>query len=187
MRLPFVKNSDEGPARAAQAALKALPRTTARNMLFIVFNIVFAILFRDAFGIMFSQTEAELYSHIVLIPFVSAYFLYSERRVIFSTPGSGACSGLFFLAAGLSLFIFGKVLAPWLGAIEINRPAKYGGPTKLENYAKLEGEYRGGKIHPLDLKNAVAEGLVKILEPVRSEFEKRPSLLRKMEQMQITR
>ncbi len=116
MRLPFVKNSDEGPARAAQAALKALPRTTARNMLFIVFNIVFAILFRDAFGIMFSQTEAELYSHIVLIPFVSAYFLYSERRVIFSTPGSGACSGLFFLAAGLSLFIFGKVLAPWLGA-----------------------------------------------------------------------
>jgi len=37
------------------------------------------------------------------------------------------------------------------------------------------------------LKNAVAEGLIKILEPIREEFERHPELLRKMEQIQITR
>ena len=42
-------------------------------------------------------------------------------------------------------------------------------------------------MHPLDLKNTVAESLVKILEPVREEFRQHPELLEKMEQMEITR
>lgn len=76
---------------------------------------------------------------------------------------------------------------PWLGSVQIDRPAKYGGPMNFTNPQELEQEYRDGKIHPLDLKNAIAETLIKILEPVREEIEKRPEPLRKMEQLQITR
>jgi tyrosyl-tRNA synthetase len=79
------------------------------------------------------------------------------------------------------------ILFAWTKSIMIDRPSKYGGPATFTNYKDLESEYREGKIHPLDLKNSVAEGLIKILEPVREEFRKRPELLRKMEQMEITR
>lgn len=76
---------------------------------------------------------------------------------------------------------------PWLGTVEIDRPEKYGGPRIFTKPQDLEQEYRDGKIHPLDLKNAIAENLIKILEPVREETKRRPELLRKMEQLQITR
>lgn len=76
---------------------------------------------------------------------------------------------------------------PWLGSVQIDRPAKYGGPRNFASPQELEQEYRDGKIHPLDLKNAIAENLVKILEPVRTEFKDRPEPLRRMEQLQITR
>lgn len=79
------------------------------------------------------------------------------------------------------------ILFPWAKSVTIERPSKYGGPTTFASDDELEKEYRQGKIHPLDLKNAVAEGLIKILEPIRDEFRKRPELLRKMEQMEITR
>jgi len=76
---------------------------------------------------------------------------------------------------------------PWLGSVEIDRPAKYGGPINFTELQELKQEYGEGKIHPLDLKNAIAENLIKILGPVREEFKKRPELLHKMEQLQITR
>lgn len=80
-----------------------------------------------------------------------------------------------------------QILLPWVGSIEIDRPAKYGGPISFTNFDELEAEYRQGKIHPLDLKNTVSEQLIRILEPVREEFQKRPELLHKMEQIQTTR
>jgi tyrosyl-tRNA synthetase len=76
---------------------------------------------------------------------------------------------------------------PWNGSVNVDRPNKYGGPTSFATFEELQKDYREGKVHPLDLKNAVAEGLIKTLEPVREEFRKHPELLRKMEQMQITR
>ncbi len=79
------------------------------------------------------------------------------------------------------------VIFPWLGKFTIDRPTKYGGPISFPNEEELEQQYRMGKVHPLDLKNSVAEGLIKILEPVREEFKQHPELLRKMEQMDITR
>ena len=79
------------------------------------------------------------------------------------------------------------ILFPWMNSVAVDRPEKSGGPTTFSSFNELEKSYRDGKIHPLDLKNAVAEGLIKTLEPVREEFRKHPELLRKMEQMQITR
>lgn len=52
----------------------------------------------------------------------------------------------------------------------IERPAEYGGNIEVTSYTELENLYVQGKIHPLDLKKATAEALIKKLEPVRNYF-----------------
>lgn len=52
----------------------------------------------------------------------------------------------------------------------IERPPKFGGNLEL-SYDELLKLYGDGKLHPLDLKNAVANDLIKILEPVRDYFK----------------
>jgi len=52
----------------------------------------------------------------------------------------------------------------------IDRPAKYGGKLEFTSFKELSTLYACGKLHPADLKNGVAEELVKILEPVRKYF-----------------
>jgi tyrosyl-tRNA synthetase len=79
------------------------------------------------------------------------------------------------------------VIFPWKDILAVERPVKYGGSTTFTTAEELEDQYRLGQVHPLDLKNAVAESLIKILEPVREEFQQHPELLRKMQQMEITR
>jgi len=51
--------------------------------------------------------------------------------------------------------------------LEIKRPDKFGGDITYANYEDLEKDFATGKLHPMDLKNAVAESLIKILEPIR--------------------
>jgi tyrosyl-tRNA synthetase len=72
-------------------------------------------------------------------------------------------------------------------SLTIERPAKYGGTEVFHKYAELEKAFREGKIHPLDLKNGVAEALITILEPVRRHFQKKPDLLEKMLKIEVTR
>ena len=79
------------------------------------------------------------------------------------------------------------ILFPWTGSINIDRADKYGGRVTPSSFEELQKDYKAGNIHPLDLKNAVAAGLIETLEPVREEFQRRPELLHKMEQLQITR
>jgi len=54
---------------------------------------------------------------------------------------------------------------------EIERLAKFGGSVQFQGYQELERAYAQGNLHPQDLKNAVAEELIEILEPVRKYFE----------------
>jgi tyrosyl-tRNA synthetase len=54
----------------------------------------------------------------------------------------------------------------------IDRPAKFGGKLELQSFEELANVYRGGKLHPQDLKAAVSEVLVKTLKPVRDYFAK---------------
>ncbi len=55
--------------------------------------------------------------------------------------------------------------------LEIKRDKKYGGDLVFNKYEELENSYKKD-LHPLDLKNAVAESLIKILEPVRKHMSK---------------
>lgn len=54
----------------------------------------------------------------------------------------------------------------------IERSQKFGGNLELQSFDELVNKYRKGELHPLDLKNAVSEVLIKILEPSRRYFEK---------------
>ena len=56
--------------------------------------------------------------------------------------------------------------------LEISRPAKFGGDLEIGSYEELERLYRQGKIHPLDLKNGIAEAVDKLIQPIRRHFEK---------------
>jgi len=56
----------------------------------------------------------------------------------------------------------------------IERPSRYGGPITVWRYEELEELYRGGKIHPLDLKNAVAKSIIDIVRPLRERILSAP-------------
>ena len=74
--------------------------------------------------------------------------------------------------------------------LHIDRPEKYGGPLDVYSYSELEKLYTEGKLHPLDLKNATAEALIKYLEPVRKLFKENTEAkqyLREMMEVKITR
>lgn len=55
----------------------------------------------------------------------------------------------------------------------IERPQKYGGNTVYATYKELERDYVEKNIHAMDLKNATARYLNKIIEPVRKHFKGR--------------
>lgn len=74
--------------------------------------------------------------------------------------------------------------------MKIERDKKYGGDLYVESYSELEGMYSDGKIHPLDLKKAVAIEIDKLIEPVRKHFEKNQKAKELFEQVkgfEITR
>ena len=71
--------------------------------------------------------------------------------------------------------------------LTLERPQKYGGTIHFDSYEELEKLYAEGKIHPVDLKNAVAAELIKILEPIRKYFEnpKHHEMIHELEQRTI--
>lgn len=73
-----------------------------------------------------------------------------------------------------------------LGAsLTVKRDPKWGGDLSYTNYEDLEKDYIAGKLHPQDLKNAVANWLIQKLEPARKYFEdpKRKEALEEVERL----
>ncbi len=54
--------------------------------------------------------------------------------------------------------------------LTIKRPEKFGGDIAVNSYEELEELFINKKLHPMDLKNTVAEELIKILEPIRERL-----------------
>ncbi len=74
--------------------------------------------------------------------------------------------------------------------LEINRKPKFGGDITFYDYESLEKEFRQGKLHPLDLKESVANSLNQILEPIRKHFNKNKKakkLYEKVKKVKISR
>ena len=68
----------------------------------------------------------------------------------------------------------------------IERPAKYGGPVSVWSYEELERMYVEGKIHPLDLKNAVANYLIELIAPIRERVSRSEEVKKIVEFMRRT-
>jgi tyrosyl-tRNA synthetase len=51
----------------------------------------------------------------------------------------------------------------------IERPEKYGGNLKYKNYEEIEKDFIEKKIHPLDLKMAIAKEIFNMLKPIQSK------------------
>jgi tyrosyl-tRNA synthetase len=79
------------------------------------------------------------------------------------------------------------IVFPRVGALKIDRPAKYGGPIEFGSFDELSSAYSAGKLHPQDLKKGAADSLSQILEPVRKYFEKHPQNLEKVKKLSVTR
>lgn len=63
---------------------------------------------------------------------------------------------------------------PSAGKLEIKRPERYGGAIEVASAAELKKLYTAGKLHPADLKEAVAAALIELLKPVRDYFAEHP-------------
>ena len=74
--------------------------------------------------------------------------------------------------------------------MKVDRPTKFGGPVDFSSYTELEGAYRKGDLHPLDLKNSVTDHLDQLIKPVREHFEKdakAKKLLQQVKSFDVTR
>ena len=67
--------------------------------------------------------------------------------------------------------------------LEIKRSEKFGGNLTYSSYSKISEDFLNGKLHPMDLKNAVAEKIIRILAPAREHFEK-PEIKKMKEEME---
>lgn len=63
------------------------------------------------------------------------------------------------------------LIFPRIKKFNISRPEKFGGNIDFDEYEPLEKEYVQGKIHPMDLKNAVTEYLEQIISPIRKNWK----------------
>ncbi len=60
----------------------------------------------------------------------------------------------------------------------VEKPEKFGGIVKYKTYKEIEKDYASKKLHPEDLKKALAEELIKLLEPIRTAMKSKEKLVR---------
>jgi tyrosyl-tRNA synthetase len=100
----------------------------------------------------------------------SAIFIHDSAEEIARKMGKAWCPEK--QAEGNPVLDFAKqIVFHEMGMMEVVRPEKYGGTVSYESYAEVEGAYLAGKLHPTDLKKAVAGRLDAVVAPVREHFK----------------
>ncbi|THG96872.1 hypothetical protein EW026_g5035 [Hermanssonia centrifuga] len=61
--------------------------------------------------------------------------------------------------------------APEGTVFSIYRKEDFGGSLHYSTFKELEDDFENKKLHPMDLKTAVADAIVKLLDPIRKAFE----------------
>ena len=72
------------------------------------------------------------------------------------------------------------IIFPLKNKMKIEREEKFGGDLILNSYKELELLYSKGDIHPLDLKNAVANYLIDIFKKVREYYMENIDMLKEL-------
>src|SRR3990170_1852385 len=84
---------------------------TGRNMLFLLFMGLSILMFYDPMKLLMeSSLGNELYSHIILIPLVSIYLIYTGRREIFQEYVASVIPGSILIVAGVVFSFVGRGL-----------------------------------------------------------------------------
>jgi len=74
--------------------------------------------------------------------------------------------------------------------MKVERPEKFGGNLEFSSYEDLEKKFSQKKLHPMDLKQATAEHLNKLIDPVRRKLEKNKTaqkLAEEIKSFEVTR
>ncbi len=81
------------------------------------------------------------------------------------------------------------MILPIVGEFQIKRDEKFGGNLKFSNFEDLAAKFASGDLHPVDLKNNVANVLVEILKPARDYFNtpERQALIEEIRSIKKTR
>ena len=61
--------------------------------------------------------------------------------------------------------------APDGTVFSVERDEKFGGPLHYKSFAEIQNDFKEKALHPKDLKVAVANAIVRLLEPIRKAFE----------------
>ena len=75
------------------------------------------------------------------------------------------------------------VVFPEIGRMDIKRPEKFGGDLHFNTYEELAAAFGEGKVHPMDLKSAVAAHISEILVPVQKHLHDNPDNFRKLREI----
>jgi tyrosyl-tRNA synthetase len=67
------------------------------------------------------------------------------------------------------------IIIPWFNEFKVERAESNGGEKTFLYFEPLEEDYKSGKLHPADLKRAIAKSINKILQPVRDHFKNDPN------------
>jgi len=90
-----------------------------RNILFLIFNVMAYVIFYAPLNelLTLSLSYDELYSHIIIIPLVSGYFIFLKRKEIASEMGYSPPFGIILITGGLLLYMIAKMQ----GRYELNQ------------------------------------------------------------------
>ncbi len=77
------------------------------------------------------------------------------------------------------------IIFEYFKEVRIERPQKFGGNAEFHSYQELEEAFVNRKLHPLDLKKAVAFYLNEIIAPIREHFEKNPKAAKLLENVRM--
>jgi exosortase len=84
-------------------------QTTGRNGLFLFFMGLSILIFYSPMRLLVeSSLENALYSHIVLIPLVSIYLIFTRRREIFEENNISVIPGIILICSGAVLYFVGR-------------------------------------------------------------------------------
>lgn len=73
------------------------------------------------------------------------------------------------------------IIFPRYEKVTIKRSEKFGGDLEFSSINEFEKSYTESKLHPMDVKLAVSEYLIELLEPARKYFEKHDDILTEVE------
>lgn len=72
------------------------------------------------------------------------------------------------------------LVMPLDGKLPVERSSEHGGSVEYASYNELENDFAAKRLHPVDLKNAVAGSLIKRIAPIRKRFESRKDEIAKL-------